>query len=81
MALPEPLQALIKVADALNAAERAGLTVDLAHGAVTTSAGFVLPVGDGRLGCRWAARPQLPAEPGRAALDPKFIPAPEVPGE
>jgi hypothetical protein len=32
------------LADALNACERAGITVKLAHGAVLTPVGYVLPV-------------------------------------
>ena len=35
---------LTAVADALNACERARITVKLAHGAVLTPAGYVLPV-------------------------------------
>lgn len=35
---------LSAVADALNACERARITVKLAHGAVLTPAGYVLPV-------------------------------------
>jgi hypothetical protein len=38
----------------LNAAEHAGIPVTLAHGAVITPAGYVLPVG--RNGDVWAAR-------------------------
>jgi hypothetical protein len=35
---------LASLADALNACDRAGFTVKLAHGAVITRAGYVLPV-------------------------------------
>jgi len=35
---------LASIADALNACDRAGFTVKLAHGAVITRAGYVLPV-------------------------------------
>ena len=35
---------LASLADALNACDRAGFTVKLAHGAVITPAGYVLPV-------------------------------------
>lgn len=50
---------LSAVADALNACERHGLVVDLEHGAALTSRGYILPVGDGRLGSRWAVRTRL----------------------
>lgn len=53
---------LSAVADALNACERAGITVDVPAGAVLTSHGYVMPVGDTRLGSRWAARTRLAAE-------------------
>ena len=53
---------LSAIADALNAAERAGIAVNLAHGAVMTSYGYVLPAGDERIGARWAARPKVPRE-------------------
>jgi hypothetical protein len=49
------------VADVLNQCERAGLVVQLAHGTVVTGHGYVLAVGDSRLGARWQARPRLPA--------------------
>ena len=59
---PDAPRLLSAIADALNAAERAGLAVNLAHGAASTSHGYVLPVGDGRLGARWAARVKVPHE-------------------
>ena len=59
-AQPDPAVLLARVADALNACERAGLAVDLEHGAALTAAGYVLPAGDARLGCRWQARTRLP---------------------
>lgn len=54
--MDSPARLLAAVADALNACERAGITLDLAHGAVWTRYGYVLPMGDPRLGNRWAAR-------------------------
>ena len=50
---------LAAVADALNALENAGITVDLAGGAVMTERGYVMAVGDDRLGNRWQARTRL----------------------
>ena len=50
---------LSAVADALNALENAGITVDLAGGAVMTPRGYVMAVGDDRLGHRWQARTRL----------------------
>ena len=50
---------LAAVADALNQCERHGLAVDLEHGAMLTAQGYVLPVGDSRLGSRWAVRSRL----------------------
>lgn len=51
---------LSAVADALNACEKAGVIVQLAHGAAITNEGYVLPVGgDGEvsmIGDRWVAR-------------------------
>lgn len=52
---------LAAVAEALNACERHGLVVDLEHGAALTTRGYVLPVGDSRLGSRWAVRSRLEA--------------------
>ena len=55
---------LCSVADSLNALERAGIIVDLEHGAVMTRYGYILPAGDGRLGSRWQVRKRRwPAEP------------------
>ena len=55
----EPSRLLAAVAEALNACERHGLAVDLEHGAALTIQGYVLPVGDSRLGSRWAVRTRL----------------------
>ena len=57
----DPARLLEAVADALNACERNGLAVDLEHGAALTTRGYVLPVGDSRLGSRWAVRQRLEA--------------------
>ena len=53
---------LSAAAEALNALERAGIAVDLAHGAVLTGYGYVLPAGDARLGSRWAVRMRIEPE-------------------
>lgn len=53
---------LAAVADALNACERSGILASLTEGAVTTRCGYVLAVGDSRLGSRWAVRMRI--EPG-----------------
>ena len=50
---------LSAVADALNALENAGITVNLAGGAVMTERGYVMALGDDRLGSRWQARTRL----------------------
>ena len=50
---------LSAAADALNALENAGITVDLAAGAVMTPRGYVMAVGDARLGSKWQARTRL----------------------
>jgi hypothetical protein len=55
----DPARLLDAVADVLNQCERARLVVRLAHGTVVTEYGYVLPVGDGRLGSRWQARNRL----------------------
>ena len=55
----DPARLLTVVADALNALENAGITVDLAGGAVMTERGYVMAVGDDRLGSRWQARTRL----------------------
>jgi hypothetical protein len=52
----DPARLLAAVADALNACERAGITVTIPGGAVATEHGYVLPVGDPRIGSRWAVR-------------------------
>ena len=62
-AASDPARLLAAVADALNRCERSGLIIDLEHGGVLTSRGYVLPVGDERLGMRWQVRTRLPAEP------------------
>ena len=56
---PDAKRLLAAVADALNALENAGITVDLAAGAVMTPRGYVTALGDARLGSRWAARTRL----------------------
>lgn len=81
MALPEHVRLLAAVADALNACERAGLPVELEHGAVMTSHGYVLPARNPLDRDRWAARPKVDAAPLRAPLDPKFIPPPGPAGD
>ena len=56
---------LAAVADALNACERNGLIIDLEKDGAISSRGYVLPVGDGRLGHRWAVRTRLEPEASR----------------
>ena len=58
-AASDPARLLCSVADALNALENAGITVDLAGGAVMTDRGYVMAVGDDRLGSKWQARTRL----------------------
>ena len=67
----DPARLLCAVADALNALENAGITVDLAGGAVMTERGYVMAVGDGRIGCRWQARTRLwtPLQPASDSID------------
>lgn len=55
----DPARLLAAVADALNACERAGVTVQLNHGGALTAHGYVLATGDERIGTRWQARPRL----------------------
>lgn len=57
----DPARLLGAVAEALNQCERAGVTVDPDHGAVSTRYGYVIAVGDARLGGRWAVRQKIPA--------------------
>lgn len=60
---------LAAIADAMNAAERAGLPIDNLHaGVIWTEAGYVIPFGDDRLGCRWVvrARAEFTPQPGQA---------------
>lgn len=52
---PAPAELLGRVAAALTACERAGLTVKLRHDAVITGGGFVLQAGG-----RWVARKLVP---------------------
>lgn len=48
---------LTAIADALNAAEQAGLPIDNLHaGVIWTEAGYVVPFGDDRPGHRWMVR-------------------------
>jgi hypothetical protein len=54
---------LAAIAAALNACERSGLLVSLTEGAVTTRCGYVLAVGDPRLGSRWAPRMRIEFDP------------------
>lgn len=63
MSVPDAARLLGLVADALNQCERAGVPVQLTHGTVVTEHGYVLAVGDGRLGHRWQARPRIPGPP------------------
>jgi hypothetical protein len=56
MTTSDPSRLLGAVADALNALERSGIAVELEHGAVLTTYGYVLAAGDPRLGMRWATR-------------------------
>jgi hypothetical protein len=67
MSRPDAARLLPALADALNACERAGITVQLAHGAAWTRHGYVLPAGDPRIGSLWAARPALPGVRGDGA--------------
>ena len=61
-ARPDASRLLGAVAEALNACERAGITIGSPKVAVMTSHGDVLPIGDERLGARWAARARMPHE-------------------
>jgi hypothetical protein len=61
----DPAALLSCVADALNALERAGIICDVDHDAVSTRFGFVIPVGDPRLGHRWAVRTKTEQPPQR----------------
>jgi hypothetical protein len=66
-----PARLLSSVADALNALENAGITVELAGGAVMTEQGYVMAVGNDRIGCRWQARTRLwtPLQPPDGSSD------------
>jgi hypothetical protein len=56
---PDASRLLAAIADAMNAAERAGITIEHPEIALMTSHGDVLPIGDERLGTRWAARAKV----------------------
>ena len=58
-AASDPARLLAAAADALNALEKAGITVELACGAVMTERGYVMAIGDDRLGSKWQARARL----------------------
>ena len=62
---PDPYRLLIAATDALNALKRDGLVVDLEHGALLTRHGYVMAIGDPRLGLRWAVRMRAPQPPVR----------------
>ncbi len=62
--MSEPARLLTAIADAMNAAEQAGLPITNLHaGAVWTDAGYVLPFGDDHPGCRWMVRTRTEYEP------------------
>lgn len=67
---------LATLADALNACEKAGMFVQLAHGAAITNEGYVLPVGGAgevsMMGERWVPRTRVLTE---------FSPPPSSGGE
>ena len=65
----DPAVLLGAVAEALNTCERHGLIVDLERGAVMTSRGYVMPVGDCRLGSRWAVRARTPVPADESSSD------------
>lgn len=71
----DPAHLLAVIADALNQCERHGIVVDLEHGAVMTSRGYVLPAGESRLGHRWAIRQRLEPD-GDEATNDKRAPRP-----
>lgn len=56
---PDASRLLAAIADAMNAAERAGITIEHPEIDLMTSHGDVLPIGDERLGTRWVARAKL----------------------
>lgn len=60
--VPDPARLLGDVASALNRLERDGIAVDVAHGAILTPCGYVLPLGDSRLGSRWTVRTRIAPE-------------------
>ena len=62
--MSEPARLLTAIADALNAAEQAGLPIINLHaGIVWTDAGYVLPFGDDRPGRRWMVRERTEPAP------------------
>ena len=72
----DPPSLLAAVADALNMCERHGIIVDLDHGAALTTRGYVMAVGDPRLGHRWAVRTRLdPEAPTRVTGTAEVSPA------
>ena len=74
----DPARLLAAVADALNQCERHGLAVDLEHGAALTARGYVLPVGDARLGSRWAVRSRLETGTGDQQRQAGRVPSEEA---
>jgi hypothetical protein len=67
---PDARRLLSDVAGALNACERAGIPVDLSHEVVVTGYGYVLPIGDPRLGARWQARMKTTPEAAAVITEP-----------
>ena len=62
--MSEPARLLTAIADAMNAAEQAGLPITNLHaGIVWTDAGYVLPFGDDRPGRRWMVRERTEPAP------------------
>lgn len=62
--MSEAARLLTAIADAMNAAEQAGLPVTNLHaGIIWTDAGYVLPFGDDRPGCRWMVRERTEPAP------------------
>jgi hypothetical protein len=61
----EAARLLTAVADALNACEAAGILAGLAHGALISNQGYVLPIGGGDVplaGERWVVRTKTMTE-------------------
>jgi len=64
--LADTRRLLAAIAEAMNAAERAGLVItNLQDGIVWTPAGYVVPFGEERLGCRWVVRARIEYVPQR----------------